>query len=452
MIIVIFLTTLQLSKTNAIVAIVPATIDIIPDEIRPNGNTGIVTKQDASVDVTAYNSYDVTEPDGDICKSSVLGGFGDNGASNTRVYPGDFEIQVANGDGICNTQDSGTYTVNINVTDFVCTFPNPPGCPAATPGEPGIEFQNSELTDSFIVSVAVTVIRSSTIDIDPGSILDRIIQNGIIAIAVSQDPTTDATQYQSYWVTEPDGDTCEAVTLGSFKAPSNSRTYPSDFQIKTIGGDGICDTQNLGTYDVSINVTDFICIVIGPCDEFIKGNAGIEFKDSKLAGDFAVGASLINPSILTIDPEIIETNDTTDITVTQDPTVVGTEYRSYNVTEPDSDICRSAVLGGFGDNGASNTRTYPNDFVIDTINGDGLCNTTNTGEYDVSIIVRDFTCSLSNPPGCPSAAPGEPGIEFQDTNLLGQFEVTPNYFLVLKSLDGSEIFGTPENPPNQFLN
>jgi len=56
-------------------------------------------------------------------------------------------------------------------------------------------------------------------------------------------------ELNSLTVFEPDGDTCAATGLGlSIPTGGISKEYPSDFALMSNGGDGICDTGDVGVY------------------------------------------------------------------------------------------------------------------------------------------------------------------------------------------------------------
>lgn len=86
---------------------------------------------------------------------------------------------------------------------------------------------------------------------------------------------------------------------------------------------------------------------------------------------------------LSATPGSIPLGGSVDITQTMDSTG---EVKSFAVTEPDGDKCKTD--GGPVSEGSPLTRTYPGDFTIDEVSGDGICDTSNGGTYEAMTLVK----------------------------------------------------------------
>ncbi len=87
-----------------------------PGAISPGDTTDIEVHTDEGVFLIAINTWTVAEPDGDICKYEDLPVFvNQDEAEIEATYPDDFEIDVAGGNGVCDTNTIGQYITEVGV-------------------------------------------------------------------------------------------------------------------------------------------------------------------------------------------------------------------------------------------------------------------------------------------------------------------------------------------------
>lgn len=85
-----------------------------PGVIPLGGSTTLTQELDVSATVLGFT---VLEADGDTCVAP--GGAVGPGSPLSRVYPTDFTIAIAGGDGGCDTGDVGVFTAETQVTGTV---------------------------------------------------------------------------------------------------------------------------------------------------------------------------------------------------------------------------------------------------------------------------------------------------------------------------------------------
>jgi hypothetical protein len=90
-----------------------------PGVIAPGGTTDLTITLDAPATGTVL-SWDVLEADGDECSATGLPAA--VGAGITKTYPTDFVLNVAGGDGVCDTGDIGSYNAEALVKVSVGTM------------------------------------------------------------------------------------------------------------------------------------------------------------------------------------------------------------------------------------------------------------------------------------------------------------------------------------------
>lgn len=206
----------------------PPTVDQIPDQV---------------VDELILLSFTATayDPDGQILTFSLQNapyGATINPATGTFTWipgeeqgPGVYSVNVVASDGFVISSETVLIIVN-GVNDGGGGSNGSPGASEISPGIIGAGLGETGLYA------------------DPSSIpLD-----GTSSLTQLSDPVNNG-ELMSLTVLEPDGDICAATGLSS-SIPSEglSKEYPTDFALLSNGGDGICDTGEVGTYHAQSQV------------------------------------------------------------------------------------------------------------------------------------------------------------------------------------------------------
>lgn len=139
--------------------------------------------------------------------------------------PGVYSINVVASDGFVISSESVLIIVN-GVNDGG----------GGSNGKPGTSEVSTDITQSSLGDTGLYA--------DPSDIpLD-----GTTSLTQLSDPVNNG-ELMTLTVLEPDGDSCAATGLSS-SIPSDglSKEYPTDFTLLSNGGDGICDTGDVGVY------------------------------------------------------------------------------------------------------------------------------------------------------------------------------------------------------------
>jgi hypothetical protein len=146
-------------------------------------------------------------------------------------------------------QGPGVYTINVVVSDgalmsseSVMIIVNDVGSNADGPGNAKNVSQEPDLNPSELLQTELSAQPSS------------ILLDGTTSLTQMANPAING-QLMTLTVFEPDGDVCGATGLSAGIPLSGlSKEYPTDFALVTNGGDGSCDTGDVGTYQAQSQV------------------------------------------------------------------------------------------------------------------------------------------------------------------------------------------------------
>jgi hypothetical protein len=143
-------------------------------------------------------------------------------------------------------QGPGVYTIDVVVSDgylmsseSVMIIVNDVGSNADGPGK---TLQEPDLNPSELLQTELSAQPSS------------ILLDGTTSLTQMANPAING-ELIALTVFEPDGDVCGATGLSAGIPLSGlSKEYPTDFALVTNGGDGSCDTGDVGTYQAQSQV------------------------------------------------------------------------------------------------------------------------------------------------------------------------------------------------------
>lgn len=146
-------------------------------------------------------------------------------------------------------QGPGVYSINVMVSDgylmsseSVMIIVNDVGSNADGPGNAKNISQEPDLNPAELLQTDLFAQPSS------------ILLDGTTSLTQMSDPAING-QLMALTVFEPDGDVCGATGLGvDIPSEGLGKEYPTDFALVLNGGDGVCDTGDVGTYQAQSQV------------------------------------------------------------------------------------------------------------------------------------------------------------------------------------------------------
>lgn len=146
-------------------------------------------------------------------------------------------------------QGPGVYSINVMVSDgylmsseSVMIIVNDVGSNVDGPGNTKNVSQEPDLNPSELLQTDLFAQPSS------------ILLDGTTSLTQMANPVING-QLMALTVFEPDGDVCGATGLSAgIPLAGLSKEYPTDFTLVANGGDGVCDTGDIGTYQAQSQV------------------------------------------------------------------------------------------------------------------------------------------------------------------------------------------------------